>query len=54
MLDPWIIKEILRREEEKRERIQIELPLDKPPREEGSSVAPQPTEEKRGVVVIDI
>jgi hypothetical protein len=58
MLDPWIIEEILKKEEEQRregERGRIEVPIERhrtpsdrpavtPPREEG----------ERGVVVIDI
>ena len=59
MLDPWIIEEILKREEAKRreqERPFAELPIDRfpfpidtpsvtPPREEGG---------ERGVVIIDL
>ncbi len=58
MLDPWIIEEILKKEEERRresERGRIELPIERhrtdldrpavtPPREEG----------ERGVMIIDI
>lgn len=58
MLDPWIIEEILKKEEERRregERGRIELPIERhrsdldrpavtPPREDG----------ERGVVIIDI
>jgi hypothetical protein len=59
MLDPWIIEEILKKEEEQRregERGRVELPIERhrndlndrpavtPPREEG----------ERGVMIIDI
>jgi len=58
MLDPWIIDEILRREEEKRreqERHPIEMPLDKPrPGSSPAIPAPPADENQRGVVVIDI
>jgi hypothetical protein len=58
MLDPWIIEEIIRREEERRreqERVRIEAPLpDRPPRQYQDTPR-TPTEEiDRGVVVIDI
>ena len=58
MLDPWIIEEILRREEEQKLREQErrpEMPLESPRREREPAVAP-PTKdrEERGVVVIDI
>ena len=59
MLDPWIIDEILRREDEKRqeqERGRIEAPLE-PPRgrdTEPRLPAQSPAESERGVVVIDI
>lgn len=58
MLDPWIIEEIRRREDERRrerEACRIELPihndepLDRPPFERAAEDRP-----KRGVVVIDI
>jgi len=58
MLDPWIIEEILRREEERRretERPRIEAPLERPRRETDPAEAnPPKTGEERGVVVIDI
>jgi hypothetical protein len=58
MLDPWIIDEILKREEEKRreQENRIELPLESPRRETGPQPAiPAPPEERdRGVTVIDI
>ena len=58
MLDPWIIDEILKREEDKRrEQVnRIDLPLESPRRETGPQPAiPAPPEERdRGVTVIDI
>ncbi len=58
MLDPWIIEEILRREEERRREHErrIELPLESPRRDRDPAEAnPSPrSEEQRGVVVIDI
>jgi hypothetical protein len=57
MLDPWIIEEILKREEERRrdhERVRIELPLDAPRSTEQPSVPPKNEESERGVVIIDI
>jgi len=59
MLDPWIIDEILRREEEMRreqERARIEVPLERPHGRDSEPRRPQqvPTESERGVVVIDI
>ncbi len=61
MLDPWIIEEILKKEEERRreqERGRAELPIDRY-RDTGPrpTVQPQPSpseEGERGVVVIDI
>jgi hypothetical protein len=58
MLDPWIIDEIIRREQEKRqeqERARIEAPLH-PPRYRDTDQRPvAPSEDSdRGVVVIDI
>ena len=57
MLDPWIIEEILKKEEERRresERGRAELPVERV-RDTGprSSVTP-PEESERGVVIIDI
>jgi len=57
MLDPWIIEEILRREEEKRREQdrRIEAPLHSPrwdPAE--ANPPPAPPREERGVAVIDI
>jgi hypothetical protein len=59
MLDPWIIEEILKKEEEKRqqERGHAELPLPVPrPRDTGphSTVTPPREEGERGVMIIDI
>jgi hypothetical protein len=59
MLDPWIIEEILKKEEEQRreqERGRAEIPV--PPRYRDSveqpSVTPREEEGERGVVIIDI
>ena len=57
MLDPWIIDEILKREEDKRREQdnRLEIPLEKPRRPTGPQPAVQPAEEgERGVTVIDI
>jgi hypothetical protein len=59
MLDPWIIEEILKKEEEKRregERGHAELPVDRRPlRDTGQRPTVTPKEEsERGVVIIDI
>ena len=56
MLDPWIIEEILRKEEEQRregERGRAELPLDRH-RNDRPAVTPPREDSERGVVVIDI
>ncbi len=57
MLDPWIIEEILKREDEQRrrdEQVRIELPIERDERPQ-TSVTPAPREEsERGVMVIDI
>lgn len=58
MLDPWIIEEILKKEEELRreqERIPAELPVPqrRPDTGERPSVTP-PQEGERGVMIIDI
>jgi hypothetical protein len=55
MLDPWIIEEIRRREEEEREQRErpvLELPLESPayPRPTGK---PDDAGEERGVVILD-
>lgn len=55
MLDPWIIEEIRRREEEQRERAgRLELPLEGPRWESESPHAPKEERQERGVVVIDL
>jgi hypothetical protein len=60
MLDPWIIEEILRREEDRRreqEGSRIEAPLERPRYRETDPAMPKPapTEDTgRGVVTIDI
>ena len=59
MLDPWIIEEILKKEEERRreqERGHVELPLDRyRETDRQPTVSPQPPEEReRGVMIIDI
>jgi hypothetical protein len=57
MLDPWIIDEIRRREEEERQHREqpvLEIPMDLPVYHpnQGGTPAPQPGEE-RGVVIVD-
>jgi hypothetical protein len=58
MLDPWIIEEILKKEEELRreqERGHAELPIERPPLRERPMVTPAPEpESERGVMIIDI
>ena len=56
MLDPWIIEEIRRREEEQREKAgRLELPLERPRWESEPPHAPKTEDrEERGVVVIDL
>ncbi len=57
MLDPWIIEEILKKEEERRreqERGRVELPVDRY-RDTGENPAVTPAPEpERGVMIIDI
>jgi hypothetical protein len=57
MLDPWIIEEIRRREEEERrerERPLLEIPLDMPPYPPPSNTGKQPDDgTERGVVIVD-
>ena len=58
MLDPWIIEEILKKEEEARreqERGRAELPIDRY-RDTGEkpTVTPPREESERGVMIIDI
>ena len=58
MLDPWIIEEILRREEEQRrdhERGRVIVPLEPPQyRERGPSMPGTDEDSNRGVTIIDI
>lgn len=59
MLDPWIIEEILKKEEERRresERGRIELPIERqrPDLGERPVVTPPREETERGVMIIDI
>jgi hypothetical protein len=58
MLDPWIIEEILKKEEERRreqERGHVELPVDRGYRDSDRHPTVTPPEDKdRGVVIIDI
>ena len=57
MLDPWIIDEIRRREDQRRreqDACQIELPLYEELLEESPQHKDQHEEPKRGVVVIDL
>jgi hypothetical protein len=59
MLDPWIIEEIIRREEERRreqERVRIEAPLpdSRPARQWQDTPRTNNDDVDRGVVVIDI
>jgi hypothetical protein len=58
MLDPWIIEEIRRREEEERQHREqpvLEVPMDIPayPGQGGKSEKPGPGEVERGVVIVD-
>lgn len=57
MLDPWIIEEILKKEEERRresERGRAELPIERMPEPGPRSTATPPEEPERGVMIIDI
>jgi hypothetical protein len=57
MLDPWIIDEIRRREDQRRreqDACQIELPLYEEHLEEATQNKDHHDEPKRGVVVIDL
>jgi hypothetical protein len=56
MLDPWIIEEIRRREDERRDREagRVELPLESPQSHDSDRPAPPREEGDRGVVVIDL
>lgn len=56
MLDPWIIEEIRRREEEERQDRQrpvVELPLETPPAYPVPQGKPDDSGEERGVVIVD-
>lgn len=55
MLDPWIIEEIRRREQEEqqhREQPRLEIPMDLPIYPTQGGPTPAPTDE-RGVVIVD-
>lgn len=57
MLDPWIIEEILKKEEERRkeqEAPRAELPVHRPPAYDRPAVTPAQDESERGVMIIDI
>ena len=55
MLDPWIIEEIRRREEDRRRQEEhgLELPLESPHYREREK-QPTPDQDDRGVTIIDI
>jgi hypothetical protein len=57
MLDPWIIEEILKKEEERRRedaRVRIELPIEPYREDDRPRVTPPRDENERGVMIIDI
>ena len=57
MLDPWIIEEILKKEQEQRresERVRIELPIERYRPDDYPVVTPPREETERGVTIIDI
>ena len=57
MLDPWIIEEIRRREEERRrdrEANRVELPLESPKYHDRGNPVPPAEDSDRGVVIIDM
>ena len=57
MLDPWIIEEILKKEEERRredERSRVELPVEPYREDRRPQVTPPREESERGVMIIDI
>lgn len=57
MLDPWIIEEILKKEEELRreqERTHVELPIERYPDHRPAVTPAQDESERRGVMIIDI
>jgi hypothetical protein len=56
MLDPWIIEEIRRREEEERQHREqpvLEIPLDVPHPGQTGRKEPEPDSGERGVVIVD-
>jgi len=53
MLDPWIIEEIRRREEDRRRDRAAELPLEDTQYQDRGQPLP-PAEDERGVIVIDM
>ena len=53
MLDPWIIEEIRRREEDRR-RERVELPLEDTQYQDRGQPLPPAEDAERGVVVIDM
>jgi hypothetical protein len=58
MLDPWIIEEILKKEEERRReseqsRVELPIPHEREPRR-NPTVTPPREETERGVMIIDI
>ncbi len=57
MLDPWIIEEIRRREEERRREHEVgrvELPLESPKYHDRGAPVPPAEESDRGVTIIDM
>jgi hypothetical protein len=57
MLDPWIIEEILKKEEERRrdeQRNRVELPVEPYREDDRPRVTPAREESERGVMIIDI
>lgn len=57
MLDPWIIEEILKKEEQRRqeqERGRIDVPVDTYREDREPKVTPPREDTERGVMVIDI
>jgi hypothetical protein len=57
MLDPWIIEEIRRREEERRrdrEENRVELPLESPKYQDRGNPGTPAEENHRGVIIIDM
>jgi hypothetical protein len=57
MLDPWIIEEILKKEEQRRndlERGRVDVPVDTYREDHEPKVTPAREETERGVMIIDI